>query len=250
MRLLPWLGVTLALITWALFSAFIQPIFLPGPVAVFRAYWTLATQGDLWAHTGSTVWRTAAAFTGSSIAGLAVGIPLGRSRLANGLAEPLVDFFRSLPSPALIPISMLLFGLGDLARIAVALFTCTLINAVQAAFAVRSIPRRRVEAATILGADRWRLISGVLVPSMLPALVAGWRITLSLALIIIVVTEMFIGTHRGLGMIILDSHMLFRLPTMYAYVFQVGMLGYILNKSIDHATRRLVHWEGQSGGHS
>jgi ABC-type nitrate/sulfonate/bicarbonate transport system permease component len=150
-----------------------------------------------------------------------------------------------VPSPALIPLAMLLFGLGDLSRIAVVTFTCSLINAAQAAYAIRTIPTRRVLSARLVGAKGALLLRTVLIPSVLPGLVAGWRITLSLSLIIVVVSEMFIGTERGLGTRISDFHLTFQISSMYGCIFLVGLLGYLLNKVVEILETHFVHWSGK-----
>lgn len=242
------LGPTSLLLIWWSVSALhvVSTVFVPTPTSVAAAWWQQITRDSLLQHLGATLYRTFGAFAIAVVAGLAVGLMLGTFKRLYEVLEIPLDFFRSLPSPVLIPVAMLLLGLGDAARISVAAFTCTLINCVQAAYAVRSLPVRRIQAARLLGARRWRLIRDVVVPGMLPALFAGWRITLSLSLIIIVVTEMFIGTQLGLGMRILDLHLAFRIPAMYAVVLTVGITGYAINKSIEVVEHRCVHWAGRS----
>lgn len=223
----------------------VRPIFLPTPWRVLSTLGALLTDGPLWDDAGATLYRTSIAFLIAATVGVIVGVPLGIWARLYESVEVVFDFFRSMPSPALIPLAMLLFGLGDLSRIAVAAFTCSLINAIQTAYAVRAIPRYRVLGARLAGAKGVFLFARVLMPSVLPGLVAGWRITLSLSLIIVVVSEMFIGTRTGLGMRIYDFHLMFRSAEMYASVLVVGLIGYALNKIIEVAERRFVHWGGR-----
>jgi len=96
-----------------------------------------------------------------------------------------------------------------------------------------------------LSRDPGILMINVFIPSVILGVVAGWRITLSLSLIIIVVSEMFIGTRSGLGMRIYDYHLMFRSAEMYASILVVGLMGYALNKAIELAERRFVHWTGE-----
>lgn len=223
-------------------TGFIKPLFLPPPWHVISALYSLAANGPLWGDLGATLYRTVGAFLIAAAVGLIIGVALGAWQKLYESLEIVFDFFRSMPSPALIPLAMLLFGLGNLSRISVAAFTCALINAVQAAYAVRSIPRYRVLAARLSGAKGLFLVSHVFIPSVMPGVMAGWRITLSLSLIIIVVTEMFIGTSVGLGMRINDFHLMFRSAEMYAAILVVGLTGYVLNKALEIAERRFVHW--------
>jgi len=241
------LGPVFLLLLWWTVTAtgLIRPLFLPSPWQVLTALSDLTVKGPLLQDAGATLYRTGAAFCLAAVIGLIIGVPLGVWKGLYESLEVVLDFFRSMPSPALIPLAMLLLGLGDLSRIAVAAFTCSLVNAIQAAYAVHSVPRHRVLAARLAGAKGTFLLTHVLMPSVLPGVVAGWRITLSLALIIVVVSEMFIGTRTGLGMRIYDYHLMFRSADMYAAIFIVGMTGYILNKALEVTEGHLVHWTGK-----
>lgn len=241
------LGPLVILGLWAALTVagFVRPIFLPPPWEVLKTLGNLLLDGPLWSDAGVTLYRTGLAFLISAVAGIVIGVPLGIWTRLYESFEVVFDFFRSMPSPALIPLAMLLFGLGDLSRIAVAAFTCSLINAVQAAYAVRSIPRFRVLSARLAGAKGLFLFFHVFMPSVLPGLIASWRITSSLALIIVVVSEMFIGTRTGLGMRVYDYHMMFRSAEMYATILVIGIIGYGLNKVLEITEKRLVHWIGR-----
>jgi len=241
------LGPVILVVLWTAVTAagFIRPLFLPPPWQVFSTLFSLSARGELWRDTSATLYRTGVAFVIAAFAGLIVGVPMGIWQRFYESFEIVFDFFRSLPSPALIPLAMMLFGIGNLSRISVAAFTCSLVNAIQAAYAVRSISRHRVLAARLAGAKGLFLMTNVFIPSVIPGVVAGWRITLSLSLIIIVVSEMFIGTRSGLGMRIYDYHLMFRSAEMYASILVVGLMGYGLNKAIEIAERRFVHWTGR-----
>jgi ABC-type nitrate/sulfonate/bicarbonate transport system permease component len=237
--------ILVALWTAITVPGFVRPIFLPTPWHVLSTLGSLLADGPLWRDAGATLYRTGVAFLIAAGIGVVVGVPLGIWSRFYESFEVVFDFFRSMPSPALIPLAMLLFGLGNLSRIAVAAFTCSLINAIQASYAVRTIPRYRILGARLSGAKGIFLVVRVLIPSVLPGLVAGWRITLSLSLIIVVVSEMFIGTRTGLGMRIYDYHLMFRSTEMYATILVVGLIGYFLNKTLEVAERRFVHWAGK-----
>lgn len=241
------IGPAVIFILWAVVTAtgMVKPLFLPSPGQVLSTLMALLAGGDLWGDAGSTLWRTGAAFLISAVIGTALGVPLGIWSKFYESLEVVFDFFRSMPSTALLPLAMLLFGLGDTSRIAVAAFTCSLVNAIQTAYAVRAIPRHRILAAKLFGARGFFLLRSVHIPSVLPGLVAGWRITLSLSLILIVVSEMFIGTRTGLGMRIYDYHLMFRSSEMYAVILVVGLVGYGLNKLVELAEHKFVHWAGK-----
>lgn len=238
------IGPLILIVLWSAItlSGLIRPLFLPSPVQVFSKLVSLFAHGPLWQDAVITLYRTGVAFLIAAGIGIVVGIPMGIWSHFYESFEVVFDFFRSMPSPALIPLAMLLFGLGDLSRIAVAAFTCSLVNAIQAAYAIKSIPRFRILSAKLAGAKGPFLFTHVLIPSVLPNIVAGWRITLSLSLIIVVVSEMFIGTRVGLGMRIYDFHLMFRSAEMYAAIFVVGTIGYFINKFVEIIEIKFVHW--------
>lgn len=237
-------GPFVLIIIWAIVteSGLVKPLFLPTPRALVIEVFGALKSGDLVVDAIVTVRRTLLAFTLSTVLGLLVGVPVGIFRRFGDSAELILDFFRSLPSPALVPLAMLMFGLGDAARISVAAFTCTLINALQIAYAVRSISQQRIAIARLEGASGRFLFINVLVPSIAPALTSTLRVTVSLSLIIIVVSEMFIGSEYGLGARILDLHLVYNIPLMYGYILILGLLGYALNTILAKLDAYFVHW--------
>src|SRR5205814_3416310 len=128
----------------------------------------------------------------------------------------LVDFFRSTPATAMFPLFLLIFGLGDLAKVAVAAFAAFLIIFFNTAYGVMNARQTRLLAAKVMGASRTRIFRDVLFFETLPQTFVGLRTAISLALVVIIVAEMFIGSDNGLGHRIIDMQVIFDLKQMYA----------------------------------
>jgi NitT/TauT family transport system permease protein len=177
--------------------------------------------------------------------GVPLGLLIGSSRRLVESLEFLIDFFRSLPASALFPMFILFFGIGDRSKVAVIVFSCALIILVNAIYGVKNCKEARLRAARAMGANRTALFTKVIFPEALPHIFAGLRISVSIGLILVVVTEMFIGTHRGLGQRIYDAHLMFRIAEMYAVILLTGVLGYVLNKIFITIEAKVFHWAGR-----
>jgi len=240
-------GLILTLTLWELVyrSGFISPLLFAGPVEVFRALLDPHVSRALLSDAAYTLGRAVLGFILGSATGTVLGLILGMSGRLYDLCEFGLEFFRSLPASALLPVFMLLFGIGDTSKVLLVAFACALILVVNTAHGVRNRNPTRAMVAQIEGATPVQLIGKVILPEALPSVATGLRLAISLALIIEVVTEMLVSTSPGLGRRILDAQTLFRLQEMYGSVIITGLLGYLLNKFISAVAARTIHWEGK-----
>jgi NitT/TauT family transport system permease protein len=174
-----------------------------------------------------------------------VGLLLGYSKAIYESMEVVVDFFRSIPVFCLFPLFLVFFGIGDTAKICTAAWSSSFIILVNTMYGVRNSTKTRRMVAQTMGATKVQILCEVIVPDALPDIVVGMRNGLSLALIVVVVTEMFMGTRFGLGREIFDASMVYQIPRMYAAILVTGLLGYALNKIFVLIERRVVHWAGK-----
>ncbi|MDO9498658.1 ABC transporter permease [Falsiroseomonas sp.] len=222
-----------------------DPILLPPPAEAFTETWRGFATGTLAHDTWRTVERTGLAFLIASAIGVPLGVALGaQERLYRGV-EFVVDFFRSTPASALFPLFLILFGPGEGTKIAVAAFGAALVILFNAAYGVINARRTRVLAARIMGASGPRILVDVLIWEALPQILVGMRGGVSLALVIVVVAEMFIGSTDGLGHRVINAQMLFESGLMYGVIFVAGALGYLLNLGFLLLEKRFVHWSGR-----
>lgn len=222
-----------------------DPVLLPSPAETFRETWGALSAGPLLHDLQRTVLRTVQSFAIATAIGVPLGVALGAKERIYRAVEFVVDFFRSTPASALFPLFLILFGVGEGTKIAVAAFGAALVILFNAAYGVMNARRTRVLAARVMGASEARILWDVLVWEALPQILVGMRAGISLALVIVVVAEMFIGSTDGLGQRVIVAQSLFESGLMYGVIFLAGALGYLLNLAFLLAEKRFVHWAGR-----
>ena len=246
-RLLPFAGPLALFIVWDLVvrAGLIKVILLPTPWATLGALFTGLAGGPLLLDFGVTVLRTLEAFLIAAVVGVPLGVLLGSNERAYRSVEFLIDFFRSTPSSALIPLFLLVFGVSDINKVAIAAFGALLIVLFNSAYGVMNARKQRVMAAKVMGASNWQIFKDVLIWESLQATFVGLRSAVSMALVIVIVAEMFIGSDNGLGHRIIDAQQVLNVKSMYAAILAAGALGYGLNALFLIAERKIVHWSGR-----
>ncbi len=244
---LPAIGVVGLLAIWSLVTwrQWVDPVLLPSPLATFASLWHGMDGGPLGFDFVKTVYRTAASTLIAAVIAIPLGIVLGSSERLYSSLEFVIDFFRSTPASAMFPLFLVLFGVGDETKIAVAAFGAALVILFNVAYGVMNARKTRLLAAKVMGASELRILFDVMLLESLPQTFVGLRNGVSLALVIIVVAEMFIGSQDGLGHSVFEAQQLFDMPRMYAAIFAAGALGYGLNLLFLLIERRFVHWSGK-----
>jgi sulfonate transport system permease protein len=246
-RLLPVIGPVALFILWfaALEFHWVNAVLLPTPAATLVALRDGIAAGGLTRDFLYTVLRTVEAFLVAAAIGVPAGIALGSNERAYRSVEFLIDFFRSTPSSALIPLFMMIFGVTDLNKIAIAAFAAVLVILFNSAYGVMNARKQRVAAARVMGASRWQIFRDVLIWESLSQTFVGLRSGVSMALVIVIVAEMFIGSENGLGHRIIDAQQVLNVRDMYASILAAGALGYALNVLFLVIEKRVVHWSGK-----
>jgi NitT/TauT family transport system permease protein len=247
LKALPFIGPALLFVVWdaAVRFGLIKPILLPLPLDTLGALVHGLWGGSLLHDFAVTVGRTLEAFAIAGVVGVPLGVLLGSSEKAYRSVEFLIDFFRSTPSSALIPLFLMIFGTSDVNKVAIAAFGALLIVVFNSAYGVMNARKQRVMAARVMGASRWRIFRDVLIWESLQSTFVGLRSAVSMALVIVIVAEMFIGADSGLGHRIIDSQQVMNVKDMYASILAAGALGYALNILFLLVERRIVHWSGR-----
>lgn len=246
-RALPFVGPVLLFIVWdlAVRTGYIKAILLPSPFDTVMTLINGLAGGPLLTDFMVTLWRTFEAFSIAAIVGVPLGVVLGSSEKAYRSVEFLIDFFRSTPSSALIPLFLMIFGVSDINKVAIAAFGAVLIVVFNSAYGVINARKQRVMAARVMGASNWQIFKDVLVWESLQPTFVGLRSAVSMALVIVIVAEMFIGSDSGLGNRIINSQQVMNVKNMYAAILAAGGLGYALNIMFLVAERKIVHWSGR-----
>ncbi len=246
-QLMPLIGPVVLFVIWDLVVRYklISPILLPSPSATLTVLFTGMAGGELLKDFAYTLARTLEAFAIAGVIGVPLGVLLGSNERAYRSVEFVIDFFRSTPSSALIPLFLMIFGVSDINKVAIAAFGALLIVLFNSAYGVINARKQRVMAAKVMGATRWQIFKDVLVWESLQPTFVGLRSAVSMSLVIVIVAEMFIGSERGLGHRIIDSQQVMNVRDMYASILSAGALGYALNVVFLVLEKRIVHWSGR-----
>ena len=221
----------------------INPALLPAPSVVAETLVGLVRAGGF----AAPLWHTLALmFSGYVIAcvlGIGMGIAMGRSDRVYGLFEPLVELLRPIPKPALIPPLFLFLGLGVktmLVIVVLASFFPVLINTKQG---VRGVDATFVNTARTFRLSRASVVLKIILPAALPMIMTGMRVSLGLALTLVIVAEMLVG-ENGIGYLILDMQRSFQIRQMYAWLVVLAAIGLGLNTIFEWIEGRALPWRG------
>jgi NitT/TauT family transport system permease protein len=238
------LGFALLLGLWIVLLATgaLDAQFVPWPSTIGRKLLTLCSDWAFQRDFLSTVWRMLMGFVLAGLVGIGAGLVVGHFRRLWSLFFGPLDFLRSFPATAVIPLFLLLLGVGNASKIGVVVFSCALINMIHAIYGVQAASEAHLMMAKVFRARRSVVIAKIVLPGAMPHILAGLRITLSLALVLIVVVEMLIGTGHGLGQRLVEAQMTYRIPEMYAIILVLGATGFVFNRGVVWVQRRLVHW--------
>jgi NitT/TauT family transport system permease protein len=236
----------LVLIWWIAFKGeLVNKDLLPSPIATIEATVANIASGDMTYDFYRTLVRVAYSIAIAMVLGVPVGIVLGANAAVYRSVEFLVDFFRSTPATALFPLFLLLFGLGDEAKIAVAAFAAWLVIVFNVAYGVLNARQTRILAARSMGASSLRIFRDVTFFETLPQTFIGLRTAVSTALVVIIVAEMFIGATDGMGHRIIDAQISYNLTDMYGSILAAGVMGFGLNLVLLLIEKNVVHWSGR-----
>ncbi len=245
--LLPLVGPLGFLALWEAIclSHLVRPVLLPTPFATFAFMGDAFVHGDLFADTFVTLSRVLLAFAVGAGLGIPLGVIFGSNERLYRSVEFLIDFFRSTPASALIPLFILFFGISDINKIAIAGFGVFSVVMFNSAYGVMNASKSRILAARVMGASPLQIFRDVLFFESLPQTMVGLRTGISTALVVVVVAEMFIGSDQGLGHRIIEGEQVLHITDMYASIIVAGFIGYLLNMLFMVADKRLIHWSGR-----
>ncbi len=221
--------------------------FVPAPSRVIMELAVLLWHGDLLADIGWTLARVAVGFVLGAVPAVLLGIVMGLSPVLRAFLRPAIAAIYPIPKVALLPLVMLVFGLGEEAKwviVAVAVFFQVVLNTLAG---VVNIDPIYLDVARNFGAGRWQTYRRIALPAALPFIFTGCQLGLGMALIVVVIAEQF-GTKVGLGYLIWRSWQIFEIEDMYAGLLVIAVLGTLLQAAAGLLERRVVRWHSARRG--
>ncbi len=216
--------------------------FFPAPSAILEAFSGMIASGELLPHVTASLRRVLLGFLVGAVPAIALGLVMGLSRWVRAAVNPLIAATYPIPKSAMVPLVMLIFGLGDaskVALVAIGVFYLVLINTMTG---VMNIEGLYLDVARNFGADRLRLFLTVALPGALPLIFAGLRLGMGIGLILIVVAEI-VGARSGIGYFIWQSWQIFAVERMFVGLVVIALLGWVTALLFDRAESWLVPWK-------
>ena len=238
-----WIALVLALGVWQLAGStgLVNSLFLPTPVATVRAIYQLALSGALWQHLSWSIMRIGSGWILGTLAGVIVGFAIGLSSLARSVGITFISALFPIPKIALLPLLILWLGIGEepkIATIALGVFFSTAISVYSG---VDAVPRNLIRMAQSFNVPFGSIVRRVIWPGALPSILAGFRITASIALLLVVSAEM-IGAQFGIGAFVLQAGNLMQTDQLLAGVVILSLFGLAVGRLINWLETRLLHW--------
>lgn len=216
---------------------FVPPRFLPLPTTVLAALWDMTVHGDFLSDIRISVARVWAAFLLSVIMAVPLGIWMSSYRIVGTLTEPIIDFIRYLPVPALVPLLIIWLGIEEASKIAVlwmgTFFQLVLLIADDA----KRVPREFVEIGYTLGAKNRQILKDIVWRAMLPSTIDNFRITLGWCWTYLIIAEI-VAANSGIGHAIWSMRRFVKTPEVMAGILTVGIIGLVTDQLIRYAHRR------------
>ncbi|MBB3181450.1 ABC transporter permease [Variovorax sp. Sphag1AA] len=237
------LGLLLFLVLWELLprSGIVSEAYLSPPSSVIASIAQLAEQNLLWKHIAASLQRSLWGLLLAIGAGVLLGLLMGAVRRLEYLLDPVLQLFRQTSAFALFPVFILFLGIGELSKVAIifwASFWPVLLSTISG---VKQVDRLLINSARSMGATRRFIFFKVVLPAASPSIFTGIRLAGAYCITALVAAEM-IGAHSGLGFLTLNSQETFQIPTMYAGILMLAVVGLLLNYLLALLERRLLRW--------
>ncbi|MEU8679180.1 ABC transporter permease [Streptomyces sp. NPDC048560] len=225
----------------------VDRIFLPPFSEVARAWWGLAVGGQLADNASASLVRSFSGFGLAVLVAVPLGLLIGWYRPVADLLGPLLEVFRNTAALALLPVFVLLLGIGETSKISIVVYACTwpiLLNTISA---VRNVDPTLLKLAKSMDLSAPRMFQKVILPSSVPVMFTGIRLAGAVSILVLVAAEM-IGAKAGLGYLINASQYNFAIPQMYAGIITISAIGVTFNQLLVAVERRLSSWRLPVGG--
>lgn len=240
-RLLKSLQVAALLALWQALSLRGMPEYVLGPAEILRHFAAALISGELFPHVGASLLRSLPGFAIGTFAGIALGLLAGTARGLDAMLNPLIFLTYPVPKIVMLPIVMVWFGTGDLSKVLIIALACFYPAFINAYYGARSTPTILVWSGLNMGARRWQIFRKVVVPSALPLVFVGLRVSLGLSFVLLFAAEM-INARSGLGFLIRQSENSLRFDLMYVSIAAIALLGFLGDCLLRLARKRVVGW--------
>lgn len=242
-RHVAWIAFALIIALWQVLSSigWLSPIDLPSPRAIVAALWDLVVSGRLFVHIGASLGRILVGWLLGTAVGLTVGLGMGIFSVARSLGLPFVSALFPIPKIALLPLFIVWFGIGEPSKIAVIAFGVFFPTVISTYNACDNVPRNLIRMGQSFNLPGYAIIRRIVIPGAMPGILAGFRISASIALILVVAAEM-IGAQEGIGSFVLSAGNLMQTDQLLAGVVMLSLLGLLIAYLLGRIEAWVLRW--------
>jgi len=219
----------------------VDEVFLPPFTTVVEAFFDLVQSGELWQHVSASLSRALIGFFVAVVIAIPLGIAIAWYRPVSDFLNPILELFRNTAALALLPVFILILGIGEESKIALVIYACTFPILLNTISGVRTVDPLLIKSASSLGLSPVRLFQKVVLPAAVPTIFTGIRMAAASSILVLIAAEM-VGAKAGLGYLITASQFNFQIPNMYAGIVAISVLGLTLNAVLVLIERRLSRW--------
>jgi ABC-type nitrate/sulfonate/bicarbonate transport system permease component len=219
----------------------IPTLFLPAPVNIAIALYRLTISGELWKHLSASLARLAIGWIVGTVFGIATGLAVGLFSLWRSPGMAVVSALFPIPKIALVPLFIIWFGIGEGSKVATLAFGVFFPTVIATAGGVDNVPRSLIRMAQSFGLSHGAIVRKVVLPAAMPAILNGFRVTSSIAIVLLVAAEM-IGAERGIGAFVLSAGNLSDTDNLLAGIVVLSLLGLGVSWLIGRAEKLLLAW--------
>jgi ABC-type nitrate/sulfonate/bicarbonate transport system permease component len=219
----------------------IHSLFLPSPVTIATALYDLTINGELWRHLSASLARLAIGWTVGTVCGISVGLTVGLWSAARSPGMAVVSALFPIPKIALVPLFIIWFGIGEGSKIVTLAFGVFFPTVIATVGGVDNVSRGLIRMGQSFGLSHAAIVRKIVLPGALPALLSGFRVTASIAIILLVAAEM-IGADRGIGAFVLAAGNLYDTGNLLAGIVVLSVLGLVVAWLIGRVERLLLGW--------
>lgn len=228
-------------------AGLVEQAFLPTFSTVLKTGWELIKNGQLLDHTSASLQRSLTGFGIAIVYAVPLGLAIGWFKKLADVLSPLLEMFRNTAALALLPVFLLLLGIGESSKVALVVYSCTwpiLLNTISG---VRNVDPLLIKSAKTMGLSSFDLLRKVMLPAALPTLFVGIRLAGAYSLLVLVAAEM-VGAKAGLGYLIIYSQYNFQIPHMFVGILTTTALGLLFTQLLLAIELRFTSWKAPAGG--
>lgn len=237
---LPIVVLAVSILLWEMAARMTIPILLPPPTDVAKAFWQSAGDGSLFTNIGVSYFRILTGWALGCIVAIPFGILAGRLNWLRAILDPYIEFFRFIPPIAFVTLFMIWFGLGEVSKIVLIMYTALFTTFLATMAGALAVETDRVRAAQCLGATPGQVFRRVIIPSTVPHIVTGVRLSLGLAFMTVVAAE-FIAAQSGVGYLIFSARLFAQTDFVFLGIIVLGMMGFAANWVLKKLLSRIAY---------